>query len=71
MTGVAQFRKFTSKGIPLHTLAAIIPAVGNRARFCLVKDMLQDHQLVMPEREILDLAIRCFEMPTSSRLHVE
>jgi len=59
------------ESIPLHALSPVVPPLRYRAWFSLVKDLLQNHKPVMPERKILDLPVGRFQVPASDRLHVK
>ena len=45
--------------IPLHPVPSIMPPLGKCARPCLIISLLEDHQPVPPEFEVLDLSLTC------------
>jgi hypothetical protein len=42
---------------PLHTVASIVPPLGDSLWRSLIEDLFQDHQAVMPVFEVLQLSI--------------
>lgn len=56
--------------IPLHAIPAIMPPLGKCARGRLIIGLLQNHQPVPPEFEVLNLALTCVQITTPSKSFV-
>ena len=52
------------KGVPLNTVAPVIPPLGECAWPGVIENLFQDHQPVVPILEMLDLAIICSKIST-------